>query len=58
VYDYSNGGNLVLPKQLYYRIGRIELLDNLYKYDAKEFNDKILTFRHWGPWDLKTRSGL
>ena len=58
VYDYSNGRSLELPKKVYYLMGKIDSLDNLYKYNIREFNDKVLKFKHWGPWDLKTRSGL
>ena len=58
VYDFSNGGKIKIPKDVYYLIGRIKEIDNFYKYSNKEFIDKIMEFEHWGPWDLKTRSGL
>jgi hypothetical protein len=55
VYDFSNGRELVIPKQLYYMIGNIDKINNIYKYDNKEFLNKLNEFKTWGPWDLKTK---
>jgi hypothetical protein len=58
VIDKSNGRNLRLPKVLYYALGGIERIGNLYAYTWQEAKEKMLQFKHYGPWDLKTRSGL
>jgi len=31
---------------------------NLHKYTWEEAREKILEYGHWGPWDLKTSTGL
>ena len=56
--DFSNGKELKLPKMIYYAIGNVEWINNFYEYDAQSFHDNISRYSHWGPWDLKTRSGL
>lgn len=55
VIDKSNGRNIKMNKDVYYAIGNIKELNNMYKYDLKTFRKKILKYEHWGPWDLKTR---
>jgi len=54
VYDFSNGREIKVPKQLYYALGNIDKINNMFKYTFKEFQEKLLEFEHWGPWDLKT----
>ena len=56
VIDRSNGRDVRLPKQVYYNLGNIG--DNLHEYTFKEFRRKVTEYRHWGPWDLETESGL
>ena len=56
VIDLSNGRNLRMPKALYYQLGRIG--SNVHKYTMAEFRRKVSRHKHWGPWDLKTESGL
>jgi hypothetical protein len=56
IIDVSNGRDIRQPKDLYYRIGRIG--NNLKKYNYKQFIDKIVKTKVWGPWDLVTSSGL
>jgi hypothetical protein len=56
VYDFSNGRSIVMPKSKYYAIGQIG--DNIHVYTPKQFQKKILQYGHWGPWDLKTSTGL
>lgn len=56
VIDVSNGRDLKIPKAIYYMLGDIG--DNVYKYNDKEFRKKVLKSGHWGPWDLKTSTGL
>jgi hypothetical protein len=56
VIDKANGRDLHLPMELYYHIGKIG--DNVHKYDYKQFIEKVMKAKTWGPWDLKTESGL
>ena len=58
VIDKSNGGNLHLPRQVYYSIGQIDNIGNTHTYTWEEARRKIMDLGHWGPWDLKTKSGL
>jgi len=58
VLDFSNGREFKLPKVIYYAIGNVEWINNFYVYDALSFHDNISHYGHWGPWDLKTNSGL
>jgi hypothetical protein len=56
VIDVSNGRDLRMPKAAYYALGRIG--DNMHEYTHAEFIRKLNRFKHWGPWDLKTETGL
>ena len=58
VLDFSNGRTVRVPKPLYYAIGGIDRNDNYHVYDSKKFQDRITRFETWGPWDLKTSTGL
>ena len=58
VIDRSNGRNIRMPKDLYYFIGRINELDNIHEYTYQQMCQRMLKTRIWGPWDLKTRTGL
>lgn len=58
VIDKSNGRNLELPRQVYYFIGRIEEIGNKHEYTWAEARKKARKTGHYGPWDLKTTSGL
>lgn len=58
VIDVSNGKELRVPKALYYAIGGIERNDNLHTYSPEEFRRKVSRHEHWGPWDLRTSTGL
>ena len=69
VIDKSNGRDIKMPKFFYYAVGQIqhEVFDdkgyhpakeNVHRYTWEEARDKITTHGHWGPWDLKTSSGL
>jgi len=55
VIDKSNGLNIEMPKQVYYLIGGIGA--NVYEYSFEDFRQKIMEYKHWGPWDLETESG-
>lgn len=55
VIDNANGRNLKMPKQEYYQIGGIG--SNVHEYSFEDFRKNILSYKHWGPWDLETESG-
>ena len=58
VIDKSNGRDLQLPRMLYYAIGGIEEIGNYHVYTYDETVAKMLQSGHYGPWDLRTSSGL
>jgi len=58
VLDLSNGNAIVMAKDRYYQIGRIDEIGNVIEYTAKEAIAKINDHEHYGPWDLVTESGL
>ena len=59
VYDFSNGREIVFPKQLYYSMGNvITKAPKYYKYTFEEAVKKMIKTGHYGSWDLKTESGL
>jgi hypothetical protein len=59
VYDYSNNSKIVLRKSIYFRIGKIiEKKPIFYKYTFEEAMKIMTKTMNYGPWDLKTKSGL
>lgn len=59
VYDFSNKRELIFPKVLYYSIGNIvEEKPKYYRYTFDEANAFMTKTRQFGPWQLKTESGL
>ena len=58
VIDKSNGRDLQLPRVIYYAIGQINDIDNIHEYTYEEMVAKMTQTGHYGPWDLKTSSGL
>ena len=58
VIDPSNGRTVVMPKELYYALGCIKQINNLHQYDWNETRSKITQYKTYGPWELKTSSGL
>ena len=70
VHDYSNGRNLIMPKEVYYLLGNVENRvvwtddgrkerePKIYKYTWQEASQMMLDMEHWGPWELETESGL
>ena len=58
VIDVSNGKKVRMPKAVYYALGGIDHNGNLHKYTAREFQRKVSKHEHWGPWDLRTSTGL
>jgi hypothetical protein len=55
IYDYSNGNQFVMPKEIYYAIGDIDNQNPLkyQKYTFEEARRKMVTTRHYGEWDLE-----
>ena len=59
VYDFSNGRNLMILKEVYYYLGKInQNKPKLYKYSFEEARKKMLETGDFGPWELVTESGL
>ena len=69
VIDVSNGRNVRMPKKVYFLLGKIGEFDlktedidtsraNMHTYTCDQFREKISKHEHWGPWDLKTSTGL
>lgn len=58
VIDRSNGRDLEMPAFFYYAIGQISDIGNEHQYTWEEAKEKAVKFKTYGPWDLKTRSGL
>lgn len=58
VIDRSNGRNIQLPKILYFAIGGVDEIGNFYLYTPQQMVENMIKYKHWGPWDLKTSSGL
>jgi len=56
VYDYSNGREIVFPKELYYRIGEVVNQKGKYKkYTKEQARKKMFSSGHYGCWDLETK---
>lgn len=59
VVDTSNGRRIELPAEVYERIGRHdETGRNRHEYTHAQMIKKMLASGHYGPWDLKTSTGL
>ena len=59
VYDFSNGKNLMLLKEVYSYLGKISQdKPKLYKYSFSQARQKMIETGDFGPWDLITQSGL
>lgn len=56
VLEVANGNNLKMPKAVYYALGHIG--DNVYRYTREQARTRMLKFGHYGPWELKTETGL
>jgi len=56
VYDFSNGREIIMPKQIYYYFGDVKT-DNPKKYRRYTFpeaRDKMLKTSNYGSWDIET----
>lgn len=49
VYDYSNGRDIEMPKEVYYALGKIKKSKNT-EYTSDEMMSKLAKAHHWGPW--------
>ena len=49
VKDVSNGGDIEIPRTMYYDLGKIKVADCLI-YDRPHAVKMLVDFRHWGPW--------
>jgi hypothetical protein len=59
VIDNSNGRDLRMHRDAYYALARVGHRNpNLVKYTVAEMRKKIIKHKHYGPWDLKTSTGL
>jgi len=50
VYDYSNGRQIVMPREVYYRIGQIKH-DQCCFYTQQQARACCLHHETYGPWD-------
>lgn len=48
VYDYSNNRELVIPKEIYYRAGKVS---EVHKYDSDAVWNQAVMHKTYGPWD-------
>lgn len=63
VIDESNGNKVRMSRDLYYALGKVypdfpPFKPNLHKYTVEQVRENVLKYRHYGPWDLKTSTGL
>lgn len=47
-----------MPRDVYYRLGGIELCNNMHRYSADDILRHTVETGHWGPWELETSTGL
>jgi hypothetical protein len=50
VIDYSNGNSVIMPREEYYRLGKIKTVECLY-YDRERARQFMLSHKHYGPWE-------
>lgn len=59
VIDTSNGRHLRMSRATYYGLAQIDPdKPNIHRYTAEQARRQLLKYRHYGPWDLKTSTGL
>jgi hypothetical protein len=56
VFDYSNGGSHIIPRDDYYILGEIDP-DQVRRYTAKEATVLMLRAGHFGPWEEDVDEG-
>jgi len=52
VWDFSNGRNIKMPKEVYYLLGKIDPNKTI-KYKIEDIRNWLLKSKHWGPWELQ-----
>jgi hypothetical protein len=50
VIDQSNGNNIVMPREAYYRLGEIDT-DTVRRFTSGKTIDNLLRTGHYGPWE-------
>jgi len=50
VLDYSNGQQIVLRKEEYYKAGKIR---NVERYTLKQVREQVRVHKTWGPWQRR-----
>ena len=56
VMDFSNGRNIVMRKEQYYKLGKVKKVKKKYaRYNFTEAMENLISSRHYGPWDLNTK---
>ena len=58
VLDVSNGRRVLMDRARYYRLGKIDQIDNLRVYEFDEVAGLMMEVETYGPWDLVTSTGL
>ena len=58
VLDFSNGRKVFMSREKYYRLGKIDEINNLKEYNFDEAYRFLVECETYGPWDLVTSSGL
>lgn len=58
VLDVSNGNHVFMAREKYYRLGKIDEIDNIVMYEFDEVAGLLLEVETYGPWDLVTSTGL
>lgn len=57
VIDKSNGNDVVVPKEMYYRVGQIDP-QNVIRYTVREARRLLVSSGHYGPWDKRVEASL
>lgn len=57
VIDRSNGRDITLPKELYYRVGSIDPA-NVIRYTKQQAMAKLSSTGHYGPWDKRVDASI
>lgn len=57
VHDYSNGGKTVMPKDQYYKLGKISPNEKgaYFRYNYSTMKWYLRRTKHYGPWELNER---
>ena len=50
VYDFSQGKNLMIPREVYYQMGGIDP-SRIKRYNRSEVLNMTIEHQHWGPWE-------